>query len=102
VWPFIKEHVFPAAIAERKQRMESQNRLEERQAVAMEKISDAVNEIKMAMVATNERLVDMRTAQGEHHKATNEAITVMRERTKPRDQVLAEREKSKPIRRGGG
>src|SRR5574341_1436358 len=83
VWPFIKEHVFPAAIAERKQRIDSQIKLEERQAVAMETISNAVNELKLAMVSTNERLLEMRMAQGEHHKATSDAITLMRERTRP-------------------
>jgi hypothetical protein len=101
VWPFIKEHVFPAAIAERKQRMESQNRLDERQTVAMESMSRAVIEIQKAMVATNERLLDMRMAQAEHHKATGDAITLMRERTKPVKEVMAEREK-RPTRRGGG
>ncbi len=95
VWPFIKEHVFPAAIAERKQRMDSQIKLEERQAVAMETISNAVNEIKLAMVSTNERLFEVRAAQVEHHKATTDAITLMRERTRP---IPVETERNKPRR----
>jgi len=99
IWPFIKEHVFPAAIAERKQRMEIQAKLEERQVVAMEMISNAVDEIKLAMVSTNERLFEIRGAQIAHHKETNEAITLMRERT---GDVPAKTDiKSKPIKRGG-
>ena len=81
VWPFIKEHVFPAAIAERKQRFEVQVKLEERQAVAMEVISNAVIEMKLAMVSTNEKLIEIRGGQIAHHKETTEAITLMRERT---------------------
>ena len=83
VWPFIKERIFPAAMEERKRRLEIQVRLEERQAMAMEAISNAVIEIKLAMVSTNERLLETRMAQIEHHKATTDAITLMRERTRP-------------------
>lgn len=98
VWPFIKEHVFPAAIEERKRRMEQSSKLEERQVKAMEVISNAVIEMKLAMVSTNERLFEMRAAQSEHHKATNDAITLMRERTRPQPETNAEREKSRPRR----
>ncbi len=99
IWPFIKEHVFPAAIAERKQRIEAEISISERQAVSMKMIADAITEIKMAMVATNERLVDMRSAQFEHHRATSEAITLMRERTADLPVSAKTNMKSRPVKR---
>jgi hypothetical protein len=36
-------------------------------------------------VATNERLNHLQSQAEAHHKATNEAITTMRERTRPLD-----------------
>ncbi len=96
VWPFLRDRLFPAAIEERKARIERVAKLEERQVVASEVIANAVVEMKLAMVSTNERLNEMRTAQAEHHKATGDAITLMRERTRP---VPAESERNK-LRRG--
>ncbi len=98
VWPFLRDRLFPAAIEERKARLERVAKLEERQVIASEVIANAVVEMKLAMVSTNERLNELRSAQAEHHKATNDAITLMRERTRPREEVNAEREKSRPKR----
>jgi hypothetical protein len=83
VWPFIKDKLFPAALAERQQIVDHRINLEERQAAAYELIATAVNEIKLAIVSNNERLNSLSTNMASHNRETAAAITLMRERTRP-------------------
>jgi hypothetical protein len=85
VWPFLKDHIYPDAIAERKRKQEKETVLQERSTKAQELMAEAVKGIELALVATNERLSHIQTSAEAHHKATSEAITTMRERTRPLD-----------------
>lgn len=90
-WPFLTALILPerkAALAQRaaneqKDRDRIKN-LEERQVSAFEKVAEAVQEMKLAFVQTNERLTHIENSFAEHHTQMIAAIGDMRERTNPR------------------
>jgi len=87
IWPFLKDRIYPDAIRERQARQEYERSCNERAVTAQELIAKGVNAIEKALVVTNERLNHLQTSADEHIRATNEAITTMRERTRPLPRV---------------
>lgn len=91
VWPFLTAWILPerkAALARRaaeeaKERERLRN-LEERQVSAFEKVAEAVQEMKLALVQTNERLTHVEAAFADHNQQMMAAIGDMRERANPR------------------
>jgi hypothetical protein len=79
--PFFKDHLFPATIAERKRQQEFRYKMEERTVLAQELLAKGVEGINKTLVVTNERMSVLEDTITRHDKATNDAITLMRERT---------------------
>lgn len=97
IWPSVRDRLIPSYVAERKRKQEEEinerkhkaeednayrcrlEDLEKRQVAAFEKVGDAVQQMSVAMVLTNERLAQMIASQAEHHRAMVEGF----ERSRP-------------------
>lgn len=98
VWPFVGTKILPEKIAQAKaERLrvakleERQMNLEDRQATAIEAMSQSVQQMALAIVTNNERLSTLIAGHASHAIETTNAVALMRERTGSK-----ERRKNRP------